>query len=81
MNLSTTVSTMLLGIWDVSKEAMENNNLSGMMKLTILTTCLQLSGISLVKLLPVNKDELMKLNYGGGSRIGGSIFLFVVIAR
>jgi len=43
LNLSVTLSTMLLGIWDVSKEAMENADLSGMMKLTILTSCLQVS--------------------------------------
>lgn len=77
LNLAVALSTSLLGIWDVSKEAMENDDLSGFMKLTILTTGLQLSGILLVKLLPETKEDLMKLNYGHGSRIGGFIFLLV----
>jgi len=38
----------------------------------------QFSGIFLVRLLPRTKEELMELNYGGGSKIGGTIFLLVV---
>merc|ERR1712071_458552 len=41
LNLSGAISTMLLGIWDVSKETMLSGDLSGMTKLTIFTTVIQ----------------------------------------
>eukprot|EP00815_Leptocylindrus_aporus_P000986 CAMPEP_0116055494 /NCGR_PEP_ID=MMETSP0322-20121206/3442_1 /TAXON_ID=163516 /ORGANISM="Leptocylindrus danicus var. apora, Strain B651" /LENGTH=518 /DNA_ID=CAMNT_0003539111 /DNA_START=64 /DNA_END=1621 /DNA_ORIENTATION=- len=61
LTLSGAISTMLLPIWDVSKEAMEDGDLSGMTNLTILTTALQLSGICFVFLLPRTKEELVAL--------------------
>lgn len=75
------ISTMLLGIWDVSKETMLSGDLSGMTKLTLLTTALQTAGIFFVKLLPNTKEELAGLHSGkfSGSKIGGFIFLSVVI--
>ena len=56
--LAGTFSTLLLGIWDVSKETMLSGDLSGMTKLTIFTTILQTSGLLFVKLLPNTKDDL-----------------------
>ena len=75
------ISTMLLGIWDVSKETMLSGDFSGMTKLTLLTTALQTAGIFFVKLLPNTKEELAGLHSGkfSGSKIGGFIFLSVVI--
>lgn len=80
--LAGTFSTLLLGIWDVSKETMLSGDLSGMTKLTIFTTILQTSGLLFVKLLPNTKDDLAKLHSGAysGSRIGGTIFLFITIS-
>ena len=81
-NLASSISTMLLGIWDVSKEKMVKGDLSGMIKLTILTTGIQTAGLLFVKMLPHTKDDLAKLNGAphSGSRIGGSIFLSITIA-
>ena len=73
---------MLLGIWDVSKEALENNDLQGMINLTYLTTGMQLSGILFIGLLPKTREDLfaLKERAHGMSTIGGSIFLFITIA-
>ena len=81
MGLSSALSTMLLGIWDVKKETMLDGDLSGMTKLTILTTILQTSGLLFIKLLPHTKDDLKKLHGDpySGSAIGGSIFLSVTL--
>ena len=56
--LSIAFSTMLLGIWDVGKEALESNELSGLVKLTYLTTAIQVSGVLFVGLLPQYKEDL-----------------------
>jgi hypothetical protein len=77
--LSDAFSTLLLGIWDVSKEAMENGDLQGMINLTVLTTLLQVSGVLFVGLLPRTKEDLANLHADplSGSKLGGFIFLFV----
>lgn len=77
--LSDAISTLLLGIWDVSKEAMESGDLQGMINLTVLTTLLQISGVLFVGLLPRTKEDLASLHADplSGSKIGGFIFLFV----
>lgn len=81
LNLSSAFSTMMLSIWDVSKETMMSGDLSGMTKLTILTTIIQTSAIIFVKLLPRSRDDLVSLHNDkySGSVIGGSIFLFITI--
>merc|ERR1712161_179607 len=59
------LSTFLLGIgWDVSKEALEHNDVSGLVSLTIFTTMLQVSGIFFLWMLPRNRDELLALHHG-----------------
>ena len=82
LQVSRAVSTHLLGIWDVSKEALTEHELQGMVNLTILTTVLQLSGILLVRMLPRTKDELFELRNTdyGSSRVGGLIFLVITFA-
>jgi hypothetical protein len=79
LNLSVALSTLLLPIWDVSKEALMNNELSGLVKLTLLTTGMQVAGILFVKLLPRTKEELFDLKKKdfGSSKIGGTIFLSI----
>mmetsp|Transcript_6237 Transcript_6237/g.15683 ORF Transcript_6237/g.15683 Transcript_6237/m.15683 type:complete len:615 (-) Transcript_6237:61-1905(-) len=78
--VSVALSTMMLGIWDVSKEALSNGDLSGMVNLTVLTTAFQISGIFLVGLLPRTKEELFALKEQdfGSSKIGGAIFLVII---
>jgi hypothetical protein len=82
LNLSSAFSTMLLGIWDVSKEALENEQLRGLINLTCLTTAIQVSGVLFVGLLPEYKEDLERLRVmrGGSSRIGGMIFLFITLS-
>lgn len=76
LNLSSSFSTMLLRVWDVSKSALEEGDVSGLAKLTYLTTVLQVSGIFLVGLLPHYKEDLHTLS-GFASGLGGAIFLSV----
>ncbi|CAB9500454.1 biopterin transporter 1, chloroplastic [Seminavis robusta] len=80
--LSVAVSTMLLGIWDVSKKALENEELQGLVNLTYLTTALQVSGVFLVFLLPQYKEDLerLKASKTGTSKIGGVIFLTITFS-
>jgi len=81
LGLSSAISTMMLGIWDVSKETLASGDVSGMTKLTVLTTALQVSGVLFVGLLPKTKEDLVRLHTDGlsGSRIGGFIFLSITL--
>eukprot|EP00957_Ditylum_brightwellii_P089634 6826340-Ditylum_brightwellii.AAC.1 len=71
--LSAAISTVMLGIWDVSKETLMSGDVSGMTKLTILTTFIQVSGVLFVKLLPRTKEDLASLHADqySGSKVGG----------
>jgi hypothetical protein len=81
-NLAGAVGTLLLGVWDVSKEAMMLGNLDGMINLTWLTTAMQVSGLFFVGLLPRTKEDLADLHADpmSGSRIGGFVFLLVTFS-
>ena len=80
--LAAAFSTLLLGVWDVSKEAMESGDLVGMVNLTALTTLIQVSGVLFVGLLPRTKEDLANLHADplSGSRLGGFVFLFVTFS-
>jgi hypothetical protein len=78
-SLASAFSTLLLSVWDVSKEAMERGDLTGMINLTALTTLIQVSGVLFVGLLPRTKEDLANLSVSG-SRVGGFIFLFVTLS-
>lgn len=80
MMLSPSISTLLLGIWDVSEDALEAGRLSGLLRLSILTTCIQTSAIVFVRWLPHSRVDLEELNKKpySGSKIGGFLFLGVV---
>ena len=92
-------SSVLLGIWDTTKETMIAGNLNGLFKLSVLTTFLQMLPILFVGWLPHGRTELVELAQGcpvydhsdnsntanntrnsGSSRIGGGIFLLVVLS-
>jgi uncharacterized membrane protein YagU involved in acid resistance len=78
LNLSSAISTTLLSIWDVSKETLSKGIVTGLVSLTVLTTCCQMSGILFVGLLPRTKDDLAKLNHETSkSSVGGTIFLSI----
>lgn len=76
--LASSLSTLLLGIWDVSKTALELENLDGMVKLTLLTTAIQSFPIIFLRFLPQNVEDMKTLKNGRKSTIGGGIFLTVV---
>ena len=78
LDLSANLSTTLLGIWDVSKEALEKGKISGFVKLTILCTCFQASAALFFPLLPEYKRDLLMLQESGCSRRGGIMFLAVL---
>ena len=81
LSMSTAISTHLLSIWDVSHVALAAGQLSGMTKLTLLTTFCQVSGILFVGWLPRTKDDLGKLHHESGrSKVGGIIFLIITFS-
>ena len=77
-----TISTMLLGIWDVSKQALQDRELSGLLKLSMLTTLIQTSAILFVRLLPKDRHdlELLKTKGRSTSKLGGAVFLGIIFA-
>jgi hypothetical protein len=76
--LSSAISTLLLGIWNVTKEALASHDLTGLANLTYLTTFLQMSAILFVGWLPNTKEDLALLNHSTRrSSIGGAIFLTI----
>mmetsp|Transcript_3447 Transcript_3447/g.6340 ORF Transcript_3447/g.6340 Transcript_3447/m.6340 type:complete len:592 (+) Transcript_3447:89-1864(+) len=75
--LSSNLGTLLLAIWDVSEEALAAGKLSGFVKLTVLTTCLQTSGAFFLPLLPQYRKDLHALS-DKRSDLGGAVFLGVV---
>lgn len=81
-NLAGAFSTLLLSVWDVSKESMEMGQLQGMINLTWLTTAIQMSGLLFVGLLPRTKEDLANLHADpmSGSKVGGFLFLLVTFS-
>jgi len=87
-SLSDSVSTMLLGIWDVQKERLVNGELNGLIKLTILTSILQTIPIFFIWMLPRGVAELQRqrietVELEGSdkisSRFGGAVYLAAVL--
>jgi hypothetical protein len=78
LTLSSAISTQLLRIWDVSRTALAAGDLSGMVRLTYLTTVVQVAAIAFVSWLPHTKEDLVQLNeQSSRSRVGGTVFLVV----
>ncbi|KAL7555414.1 hypothetical protein ACA910_017423 [Epithemia clementina (nom. ined.)] len=80
--IANVISSLLLGIWDVSKETLEEGNMDGMFKLSLMTTIVQCSPLLFVHWLPHGRKELeaLTLRPFSGSPIGGGIFLFVLFS-
>jgi hypothetical protein len=82
--LAPSISSMLLPIWNVSVQALESGDLSGLFRLSILTAVVQTSPILLLWLLPHSPEELLQLGRQPiskmGSTIGGCLFLGITAA-
>ena len=74
------ISTLMLGIWDVSKITMEAGDLTGLTKLTVVTTFLQMLPLFFLSWLPRSREELYALSQKrySGSPLGGLILVSVV---
>merc|ERR1711998_429328 len=73
--------TLFTDWWDVSNSTLEAKEYSGLVKITIPTTALQLAPICLVWMFPDNKAAVMKLlKEDTNSTVAGWIFMFVLIA-
>jgi hypothetical protein len=81
MLLAPTLSSVLLGIWDTSVSALQQGHLSGLLKLSLLTTMLQSFPILFVRWLPHGRDDLLALadKPHSFSRLGGIVFLAIVL--
>lgn len=79
LTLSSALSTMLLGIWDVDKETLKFGKLQGMINLTYLTTAMQILPIIFIGWLPRYKEDLAQLKTTATSPWGGGIFLTITI--
>jgi len=74
------VSTLLTGIWNVSNSAIEKGRYTGMFKLTLLTSLLQVVPLPLLFLIPRNKEEQIKLQKSPETSFaGGVIFVGVLV--
>jgi hypothetical protein len=80
--LAPSISSVLLGIWDVSLGALKAGDLSGLFKLSVLTAVIQMSPIMFLNWLPHSRDELLALETKSLSKrghvVGGSLFVTIV---
>jgi hypothetical protein len=74
------VSTLLTSIWNVSDSAIEKGRYTGLFKLTVLTSVLQIAPLPLLFLIPKNKEEQDKLQKSPEtSFLGGATFVGVLV--
>ena len=75
------IGNVLAGIWDVSNEALQRGDVSGMWKLTLLTAGVGLVPLTWLHLLPRNTAEQSQLA-GSSSRspFAGAVFLLTLAA-
>ena len=66
-------------IWDVDNDTLESGDYSGMLKLTILTSCLQVTPLLWVWILPDSKEEQRKLQTSGDTSYEAGLTLLIVI--
>ena len=83
-NMASTVandiSTLLTGIWDVSNSAITNGDYSGMWKLTVLTSVIEIVPLVILPLLPADREEQTKLQASNErSALGGGLFIGVLV--
>jgi hypothetical protein len=79
--VSSDIGNALSSVWDVSNDALRSNNLSGLWKISLLTSVASVLPLCLLFLLPKSpedQDRLAKDQHR--SRIGGAVFLIVLFA-
>jgi len=76
---SSNLGNLFANIWDVSNDAMEAHDVSGLWKLSLLTSALSIIPLSLLFLLPRSAEEQDELSKSKvRSKLGGGIFLTVL---
>ena len=76
---ASNLGSHLAGIWNVSNDAMRVHDVSGLWKLSVLTSTLAVLPLSLLWLLPANPEEQLKLAQSKvKSKVGGIFFLIVL---
>ena len=79
--VASDISSLLVGVWNVSNDAIEKHKYNGMTKLTILTSLLQLAPLPLLFLIPKDKKEQLKLQKSDESSfVAGCLFVGVLVA-
>lgn len=79
--VSSDIGSALTLIWDVGNTALADGDFSGILQLTILTSCLQVAPIIFVFMLPNSKDEVYKLiSSGASNRTAGAVLAFSIVA-
>lgn len=74
--LGNSVGSIFSLIWDVSNGAMKRNDLSGLWRLTVLTSCLSPLPLALLSLLPSDKEAEKEMrSRAGASKSAGVLFL------
>ena len=80
MMIAPAFSSVLLGIWDTSVEALEAHQLDGLFNLSILTTALQVTPVLFLCWMPHDRETLYALSRkaGSGHAAGGALFLTIL---
>jgi len=77
--VGTNISTLLADIWDVSEDAIMQGDYTGIIKLTILTSLIQMAPLPFIFLIPKDKKEQAQLQKSGESTfLGGLVFVGVL---
>ena len=79
-SIASDIGSALTLIWNVDNTTLESGDYSGILYLTILTSCLQLAPLLLVWILPDSKAEQLKMiAEGGKSERAGTVLATVII--
>jgi len=73
------IGTAMTLIWPVDNDTIASGDYSGMLKLTILTSCLQVAPLLLVWILPDSKEEQRKLRDSGVTNRDAGLTLLIVL--
>ena len=80
--VAPSISTALLGIWNVSLGALEAGDLTGLFKLSVLTAFIQMSPLLFLNWLPHSRHELLALETKQlskwGHTVGGALFVTII---